>query len=142
MKLLQGRRYLKLMIRQQRFLFAKGITFLIFATLAFMFLRMLLCGIEWSAEDTWPSSSLSPTKNILESKLLMFMVNLSSTLAGLFFVFHIPKCILTSLMSFGMMFALTVYLVLLSFRFRGCYKKRCIKRCRVSSCLWTRRKVF
>ena len=78
----------------------------------------------------------------MESKLLRSSVDLSLTSGGLFFIMHKPKCILVSLISFGMMFALTVYLVLLSLRFKGYHKKRGVRRFRVSSCLWTRRKVF
>ena len=102
-KLLQGRRYLKLMIGQRCSWLATSVSFLV---------------------------------------LLMCMVDLNSTSAALFSVIHKPKCTLASLTSFGMMFGLNIYLVLLLFRFRGYYKKRRVRRCRVSSCLWTRRKVF
>ena len=70
------------------------------------------------------------------------MVDLNSSSQGLFSIMDWSKCTLASLISFGMMFALTIYLVLLSFRFRGCHKKRGERRCRVSSPVWTRRKVF
>ena len=101
-KLLQSRRYLKLMIGQQCSWLATSVSFLV---------------------------------------LLMCMVDLNSTSAALFSVIHKPKGTLASLTSFGMMSGLTIYLVLLLFRL-GYYKKRRIRRCRLSSCLWTRRKVF
>ena len=103
---------------------------------------MFLIRTQLSVQDTWPFLSPSPPKNIVESKLLKCSVDLSSTLGGLFSLIHKPKCRLVSLISFGMMFALTVYLVLLSLRFKGYHKKRGVRRFRVSSCLWTRRKVF
>ena len=101
-KLLQSRRYLKLMIGQQCSWLATSVSFLV---------------------------------------LLMCMVDLNSTSAALFSVIHKSKGTLASLTSFGMMSGLTTYLVLLLFRL-GYYKKRRIRRCRVSSCIWTRRKVF
>ena len=52
------------------------------------------------------------------------------------------KDTLASLTCFGMIFALTNYLVLLLLRFGGYQRKRGVQRCRVRSCLWTRRKVF
>ena len=42
---------------------------------------------------------------------------------------------LASLTGFGMMFALTNYLVLQVLRFRECQRKRGLQRCRVRSCL-------
>ena len=81
-------------------------------------------------------------KNIPESKLLRGMVDLSSTSAGFYSIMQRPKFSLASLISFVLMFGLTIYLVLLSFTFTGCYKKRGIRYCNASSCLWTKRKVF
>ena len=129
---------MKLMIGQRRLCFATGVSVLVTATFAFMFLIMIMCGTELSVEDTWPFFPLCRTKNILES----CMVELSSTSAGLFSVMDRRKCTLVSLMSFVMMSAVTIYQLLLSFRIKECHKKRRIRRCRVSSCLWTRRKVF
>ena len=52
------------------------------------------------------------------------------------------KGTLASLTGFGMIFALTTYLLMLFKIFREVHRKRGVQRCRVSSCLWTRRKVF
>lgn len=126
---------------QRRLWFAISVSFLVTATFVLMLLIIIMCGTELSAQESWLFFSPSTTKNILQSKLLRCSVDLSSTSAGLFFITDRPKCILVSLVSFGM-FALKSYLVLLPFRFRGYHKKRGVRRCRVSSCLWTRRKNF
>ena len=52
------------------------------------------------------------------------------------------KDTLATLTGFGMIFALSSYLVLLLLRFEGYQRKRGVKRCRLRSGLWTRRKVF
>ena len=52
------------------------------------------------------------------------------------------KGTLASLTCFGIIFALTTYLVMVFLTFRGYQRKRGVQRYRVSSCLWTRRKVF
>ena len=52
------------------------------------------------------------------------------------------KGTLASLTGFGMIFALTTYLLMIFKTFREDHRKRGVQRCRVSSCLWTRRKVF
>ena len=64
------------------------------------------------------------------------MVAQFSCLANLFFVMHRLRYTWASLISFWMMFSFTVYLFMLSLRKKG------VRRCRVSSCLWTRRKVY
>ena len=122
--------------------FATSVSFLVTATFVLMLLIMITYRTQLSTPDRWPFLSSSPTKNIVESKLLKCSIDLSSTSGGLFSIMHKPKCILVSLISFGMMFVLTVYLVLLSLRSMGYHKKRGVRRCRVSSCLWTRRKIF
>ena len=142
MKFLQDRSCLKQMNGQRRSLFATCGSFQVIATFFLMLLIMIMCGTQLSEQDTWHFLSPAPTKIIPESKLLRCFADLSSTLAGLFFFMHRPKCILVSLISFGIMFALTVYLVLLSLRYRRYHKKRGVRRCKVSSCLWTRRKIF
>ena len=72
----------------------------------------------------------------LESKLFRF-INLILTSGGLFYAIPSYKFILASLLSFGTMFTLSIYLFLLSLRFN---RKRIIRR-RVSY-HQTRRKVF
>ena len=142
MQFLQDRRCLKQMNGQRRSWFATSGSFQVIATFFLMLLIMIMCGTQLFAQDTWHFLSPSPSKIILESKLLRCFADLSSTLAGLFFVMHRPKCILVSLISFGMMFALMSYLVLLSFKLNESNRQRAVRYRRVSSCLWTRRKVY
>ena len=139
MKILQGRRHSKLVYRQRCLWCSTGVSavsFVVTGTLLLTLLIMMICGNKLSAEDMSPSLSFSPTKSILESKLRRYMVAQFSCLADLFFVMHRLRYTLASLISFGMMFSSTVYLLLLSFRKKG------VRRCRVSSCLWTKRKVY
>ena len=136
MKLLQGRRYLKLMYGQRCLWCLTGVSFVVTGTLFLMLLITMMCEIKLFAENMLPFLSLSPTKSILESKQLRYMVAEFSTLDNLFSVMHRLKYTLASLISFGMMFIFTICLVLLSLRKKG------VRRCRVSSCLWTRRKVY
>ena len=113
-----------------------GVSFVVTGTLFLMLLITMMCEIKLFAENMLPFLSLSPTKSILESKQLRYMVAEFSTLDNLFSVMHRLKYTLASLISFGMMFIFTICLVLLSLRKKG------VRRCRVSSCLWTRRKVY
>ena len=136
MKFLLGRRCLKLVNGNRGLYFATCVGLLAIATFVLMFLIMIMCGTELSVEDTLPSLSLYPIKTILKRKVMRCMGDLSPTSAGLFSVMHRSKCLLTPLISFGMMFAFIIYMVLISLRRSG------VRRCRVSSCLWTRRKVF
>ena len=136
MKLLQGRK----LVYGHRCLWCStgvsAVSFVVTGTLLLMLLITMMSGTKLSAEEMRISSSLTPTKSILESKLQRYMVAQFSCLADLCFVMHRLRYTLASLISFGMMFSSTVYLLLLSLR-----KKR-VRRCRVSSCLWTRRKVY
>ena len=132
---LQGRRYLKLMNGQRRLWFAKGVSFVIIATLFLMLLKVIMCGTELFAKDS-TFLSLSPMNNFLESKLFRYMDGLTSTRVDLFSIMYRLKYTLASLISFVLMFALTIYLVLQSLRKKG------VRRSRVNSCLWTRRRVF
>ena len=139
MKLFQGRIYSKLVYWQRCLWCSIGVSavsFVVTGTLLLMLLILMICGTKVSAEDMSPSLSFSPTKSILESTLRRYIVAQFSCLADLFFVMHRLRYILASLISFGMMFSSTVYLLLLSLRKKG------VRRCRVSSCLWTRRKVY
>ena len=136
MKFLMGRRRLKLVNGNRGFNFATCVSLLAIASLVMMFLIMIMYGIELSAEDMLPFLSHYPIKTILKSKVMRCLVNLSSTSAGLFSVIHRSKSLLAPLISFGMMFAFIIYMLLIFFRKSG------VRRCRVSSCLWTRRKVL
>ena len=142
MKLPEDRKYLKLIIVQRGLWFTTGVGFLVTVVFALMFLIKIMCMTELSAKDTWPFMLLFPITNILESELLRFVVKLSSTSVGMFSLMHKPKYTLASLISLVIMLIFTFYLVLLSFRFRECHQERGVRRSRVSSCLWTRRKVY
>ena len=135
MKYLLGRR-LKLVNGNRCLYFVTCVSLVAIATFVLMLLIMIMCGTELSAEDTLPFFSLYSIKTILKRKVMRCMVDLSLTSAGLFSVMHRSKCLLSPLLSFGMMFAFIIYMVIISFRKNG------VRRCRVSSCLWTRRKVF
>ena len=135
MKFLLGRRCLKLLNGNRGLYFATCVGLRAIATYVLMLLIMVMCGTELSAEDTLPSLSLYPIKTILKRKVMRCMVDLSPTAAGLFSIMHRSKCLLTPLISFGIM-SFIIYMVLISLRRSG------VRRCRVSSCLWTRRKVF
>ena len=136
MKFLLGRRCLKLVNGNRGLYFATCVSLLAIAAFVLMFLIMIMCGIELSAEDTLPFLSPSPIKAILKSKVIRCMVVYSTTSAGLVSVIHRSKYLLAPLISFGMMFAFIIYMLLIFFRKSG------VRRCRVSSCLWTRRKVL
>ena len=134
---------MKLMIGQGRLYSATGASFVVTATIiVLMLLTMSMFGTEFCVEGTRPYMSFSPTLCILQTKSLRFILDCTSTLDGFFFFMYRSRCLLASLISFGMMFVVSSHLVLRSLRFRGWYRKSGVQRCRVSSCLWTRRKVF
>ena len=134
---------MKLMIYQRRLWSATSASFVVTATfIVLMLLTTSMFGTEFCAEGTRPYMSFSPTLCILQTKSLRFMFDCTSTLDGFFFFMYRSRCLLASLISFGLMFVVSSHLVLRSFRFRGWYRKSGVQRCRVSSCLWTRRKVF
>ena len=111
MKFLLGRRCLKLVKGNQGLYFAKVVNLLAIATFVLMFLILIMCGTELSAEYALPVLSLYPIKTILKSKVMMCMVYLNSTSGGLFPVMHRSKCALAPLISFGVMFAFIIYMV-------------------------------
>ena len=106
--------------------------------IAFLLIRNME-NIEFSAGMMSDFGLLLSIVYDLESKLFWFMLNIFLSCDGLFYAMLGPKYTLASLFSFGMMFTLTSYLVLLTLRLN---RKRVVRRCRVSSCIWTRRKVF
>ena len=136
MKFLLGRRCLKLVNGNRSLYFATCVSLLAIAAFDLMFLIMIMCGIELTAEDMLPFLSPNPIKAILKCKVMRCMVVFSSTSAGSVSVIHTSEYLLAPLISFGVMFAFIIYMVLIPFRKSG------VRRCRVSSCLWTRRKVF
>ena len=132
MKLLQAMSFLKLVYGQRSLWCSIGFSFVVACILLLMLSIMTMCGAILSAENMRPFLSLF----ILESEQWRYMVAQFSTLDDLFSVMHRLKYTLASLISFGMMFSFTIYLTLLYLRKKG------VRRCRVSSCLWTRRKVY
>jgi len=112
MNFLEDRKCMRPMKGKRCLWFATGVSVLVKATFVLMLLIMITSGTQLSAQDTWPFLPPSPT--IMESKLLRCYIDLSSTSGGLFFIMDKSKCRLVSLISFGMMFTLTVYMLLLS----------------------------
>ena len=86
MKFLLGRRRLKLVNGNRGLYFATCVSLLAIATFVLMFLIVIMCGIDLSAEDTLLFLSPYPIKTSLKSKLMRCLVYLSSTSAGLFSV--------------------------------------------------------
>ena len=136
MKLLQAMSFLKLVYGQRSLWCSIGFSFVVAGILLLMLLIMTMSGTILSTEKICAFLSLSPTKSILVSNQWRYMVAQFSTFADLFSVIHKLKYTLVSLISFGMMFSFTISLVLLSLR------QKSVRRCRISSCIWTRRKVY
>ena len=112
------RRCLQLINWLRRLWFATGLGYVETGTFVLMLLILTMCVIQLSSKDTCLFLSLSPAIKIPKIKsLLKCMVELISASVGLFYVIQIPKCKLASLISLGMIFAFTSYLVLLSLRF-------------------------
>ena len=112
------------------------------AFIVFLLMITTVLTTELATGGMWPLKSFLQKIFGQESELFGYMVDFISTWGGLFYALLAPKCTLPSLLSFGIMFTLTSNLVLLSLRFGGCKRKKVVRRCRVRSCLWTRRKVF
>ena len=85
--------------------------------------------------------SIFPMTHLLESNWLC-IVALSSNWCELVNVVLDPKYGLACIISFGTMFTLTIYLLLLSSRYNGFTKKRVARRRNLGSCIWTRRRVM
>ena len=112
---------------------------------AFIILMLMIttmAKIKFSEWRTWFDGLLFPMIWDLESKSLWFILDFIFTWGGLLYPMLRSDCILASLISFGVMFTLTIYLRLLSLRFIGSNRKRVARRRRVRSSLWKRRKVF
>ena len=136
MKLVQGMSYLKLVYGHRSLWCLTDVSFVATGILLLMLLIMMMCGTKLSPENMLRFLSFHSTKCILECIQWRYMNAQFSTFADLFSVMHGLKNTLASLISFGMMFSFTIYMILLSLRKKG------VRRCRVTSCLWTRRKVY
>ena len=86
--------------------------------------------------------SLFPMIHLLESNWLFCIVALSSNWGELVNAVLDPKYGLACIISFGTMFTLTIYLLLLSSRYNVFTRKRVARRRSLGSCIWTRRRVM
>ena len=89
---------------------------------------MIMEKIEFPAGDTSNFLLLLPNVSELGSKLFWFTLNLLSTSDGLFYGILKADYSMASLLSFGVMFTFTSYLVMLALKLN---RKRV--RCRVNS---------
>ena len=142
MNWLLARRCLLLINWLRRLWFATGLDYVETARFVLMLLIMTMCVIQLSAKVMCLFLPLSPAIKISKIKLAKSTVELILASVGLLYIIHIQKCKLASLISLGTMFTFTSYLVLLCLRFWEYHKKTGIRRCNVSSCVWTRRKVL
>ena len=86
--------------------------------------------------------SLFPMIHLVESNWLLCIVALSSNWGELVNAVLDPKYGLACIISFGTMFTLTIYLLLLSSRYNVFARKRVARRRSLGSCIWTRRRVM
>ena len=143
MNLLLAGRYSNLMNGPRRIYSAQGLSFILpAAVIVLMLMITTACEIKISAEMKLPFRSLFPIVNTLQSGYFWCMLHLISTWGGLFYTMIGTKCTLASLISFVMMFALTSYLIFLCLKFKGYNRKTVGRYRRVSSGLWTRRRVY
>ena len=139
MKFLLDTRYSILMNRPQILQSAQGVTFVAAAGFIFGMLITAVENITFSSGRMWTFVLLSSLIYVLECESVRFVIGLFSTWGDLISsIFDI----LVSLISCGVMLSLTSFLLLKILRFRGSIKKKAERRCRVRSCLWTRRKVL
>ena len=107
-----------------------------------MLMIMTMAKINFCTGRTWFVGLLFPMICDQESKSLWIILDWIFTWDGLLYPMLGSDCIIAFLISFGVMFTLTSYLLLLSLRFVGSNRKRVARRPRVRSSLWTRRKVL
>ena len=143
MKFWRDTRYSILMNGRESLRSAQGVSFVTAA--GYIFWMLLITTVEkitFSSGRTWTFGLLSRLIYDLECESVRFMNGLLSIWGDLIYSISETKCILASPISFGVMLSLTSFLLLKFLRFRGSIKKKVLRRCRVSSCLWTRRKVL
>ena len=122
---------------------ALGVSFV--AAAAFIFWMLITTTVEkitFSSGRTLAFGLLSSLISELECKSVRFMIALFSILGDFIYCIFETKCILGSLISCGVMLSLTSFLLLKLLWFRGSFRNKIVQRCRVRSCLWTRRKVL
>ena len=137
-----GRSYLNLANKRRHLWSALELGSVIITTVIMMLMIATVYKQHISTESMWLYGSLFRTINVLDCKFLWCILYFISAYGCLFYSMLGSNCILASLISFGIVFALTGYLLLLSLKFKGFNKPRATRYRRVSSCLWTRRKVY
>ena len=136
MKLLVVRRYLNLGKKRRHLWSALGLGSVVITTFILMLMIATVYKQHISTESMWLYSSFFPYESLL---WILFFISAS---CDLLYSMLGSNCTLISLISFGIMFALTSYLLLLSLKFKGFNRPRAARYRTVSSCLWTRRKVY
>ena len=142
MKFLSGEKDSKLRSRPRRLLSALGLSLVVTATLILIWMITTKYKKTFSANRTRLFESLFPRVYSLELDSLRSKLNFLSTCCGLLYSKLEFNSTIAPLISFGGMFALMSYLVLLSFKLNESHRQRARRYRRVSSCLWTRRKVY
>ena len=138
-----GWRHFNLLNGRRRLWSGKGLAIFVIGT--FIVLNALITTVykrKNSEKRIWLFGTLFPLLQVLHCESLRCILNSIATCGGLFYSVLGSNCTFASLISFGIMFAFTSYLVLCSLKFKGLKKQRTERYRRVSSCLWTRRKVY
>ena len=139
--LLDGR-YSNLRSRLRRLWTALSFCLVVTAALILILMITTEYTNNFSANRTRLFGSLFPKIYAIQFDSLWCVLNVFSTCGGLFYSKLGFNSTLASVISSGIMFTLMSYLVLLCFKFNGCNRQRAVRYRRVSSCLWTRRKVY
>ena len=134
MKLMVGRRYLNLANKRRHFWSALELNSVVITILILMLMIATVYKQHISTVSMWLYGSLFRTINVLDCKSLWYILYFISADGCLFSSMLELNCILASLISFGIMFALTSYLVLLSL-YKVFNRPRAARYRRVSSCL-------
>ena len=130
-----SRRYLNLANKRRHFWSALELNSVVLTILILMLMIATVYKQHISTVSMWLYGSLFPTINVLDCKCLWCILYFISADGCLFSSMLELNCILASLISFGIVFALTNYLLLLSLKFKEFNKPRAARYRRVSSCL-------
>ena len=142
MKFLPGGKDSKLPSRPRRLRSALGLSLVVTTALILIWMITTKYKKTFFADRTRLFESLFPRIYSLELDSLRWKLNFFSTCGGLLYSKLGFNSTLASLISFGMAFALMSYLILLIFKLNDSNRQRAVRYRRVSSCLWTRRKVY
>ena len=132
----------KLPSRPRRLWSALGLSLILTTALILIWMRTIKYKKIFSADRTKLFESLLPRIYSLELDSLRWNLSFFSTCGGLLYSKLGFNSTLTSLISCGMACALMSYVILLIFKLNESNRKRAVRYRRVSSCLWTRRKVY